>query len=147
MSHDDFHLTLDAQLCHRLYTASNAFTRAYRPLLNALDLTYPQYLVMLALWEGDQIPVSQLMAKTHMDGGSLTQILNKLQHKALLALDIDPQDRRQRILTLTPQGQALKQQAREVPAQIACRLKGLSTAELWSLAGLLDRLNADLLAE
>lgn len=147
MSHDDFHLTLDAQLCHRLYTASNAFTRAYRPLLKALDLTYPQYLVMLALWEGDNIPVHHLMEKTHMDGGSLTQILNKLQHKELLTLVTDPADRRQRILHLTPQGKALKQQAWEVPYHISCRLTGLNPTELWTLAALLDRLNADLAAE
>jgi len=147
MNPSDAHLTLDTQLCHRVYTATNAFTRAYRPLLQRLDLTYPQYLVMLALWEQDRIAVHQLMAKTHMDGGSLTQILHKLQHKGLLTLAIDAADRRQRILHLTPQGQALKQQAWEIPQQMSCRLTGLSPTELWTLATLLDRLNADLLAE
>ncbi|KKM18622.1 hypothetical protein LCGC14_1663810, partial [marine sediment metagenome] len=79
-------LKLDNQLCHRLYMASNSVVRAYRDALNALELTYPQYVVMMALWEEDKITIAQLLKKTAIDGGAMTQILKKMTDKQLLVV-------------------------------------------------------------
>ncbi|PIQ29160.1 MarR family transcriptional regulator [bacterium (Candidatus Blackallbacteria) CG17_big_fil_post_rev_8_21_14_2_50_48_46] len=141
--HEDS-LKLENQLCHRLYTASNAMTRAYRPLLSELDLTYPQYLVMLALWQKDQIQVNRLIELTLIDGGSLTQILAKLQEKELLKSRTASDDRRKRLLCLTPKGQALKQAALKIPGLMLCKLKSLSLKEFQTLIELIDKLNQDL---
>ena len=72
-------LKLKNQLCHRLYMASNSIVRAYRELLSVLNITYPQYVVMMALWEQDKITIAQLVEKTAIDGGAMTQILKKIQ--------------------------------------------------------------------
>lgn len=135
-------LKLKNQLCHRLYRASNAFTRAYRPLLQALDLTYPQYLVLLGLWEQDPLPVQTLIEMTQIDAGSLTQILYKLQAKGLIQTASDSADRRRRTVALTAQGQALKTRAQQVPLKMACQLADLPLSELQTLARLLDQLHA-----
>ena len=70
-------LKLENQLCHRLYMASNSIVRAYREPLNELNITYPQYVVMMALWEKDKITITELLDKTLIDGGAMTQILKK----------------------------------------------------------------------
>ncbi len=75
-------LKLENQLCHRFYTLSNAFTRAYRPLLKALDITYPQYVTLMALWETDDITIAELLEKTVIDGGAMSLILKKLKKRA-----------------------------------------------------------------
>lgn len=137
-------LKLKNQLCHRLYKASNAITRAYRPLLSPLGLTYPQYVVMMSLWEQDDVAVQDLIAHTQIDGGSLTQILTKLQHKAWLSLARDPEDGRKRRVKLTAAGQALQLEARQVPERMVCQLQNLSVEESYQLASLLDRLTAGL---
>ena len=72
-------LKLESQLCHRFYTLSNAFTRAYRPMLKSLDITYPQYVVMMALWEQSNVTIAELLDKTVIDGGAMTLILKKLE--------------------------------------------------------------------
>ncbi|MGO3820149.1 MAG: MarR family winged helix-turn-helix transcriptional regulator, partial [Vibrio casei] len=77
-------LKLDNQICHRLYMASNALTRTYREMLSELDLTYPQYVVMMALWEQDNISITKLLEKTAIDGSAMTQILKKMSDKGLL---------------------------------------------------------------
>lgn len=134
-------LHLKNQLCHRLYTASNALTRAYRPLLTPLDLTYPQYVVLMSLWENDNIPIQRLIHHTHIDGGSLTQILNKLSKKEYLTLHSDPSDRRKRRVCLTEKGRALEQEAEKVPRNLVCQIQGFSLTEAQQLAQLLDKLN------
>ena len=141
---DDDVLKLKNQLCHRLYTASNAFTRAYRPLLSPLGLTYPQYLVLMALWEQDQVPIYQLIDLTRIDGGSLTQILIKLQSKELIQLLPADDDRRKRIVKLSEKGHLLKEEALKVPTLMACQLRVLTFAEAHQLIALLDKLNLDL---
>lgn len=74
-------LKLENQLCHRFYTLSNAFTRAYRPLLKTLDITYPQYVTLMALWENDDITIANLLEVTDIDGGAMSLILKKLEAK------------------------------------------------------------------
>jgi MarR family transcriptional regulator, organic hydroperoxide resistance regulator len=113
-------LALDQQLCFALYAASLAMTKAYKPLLAPLGLTYPQYLVMLVLWEGDGIAVSQLGERLTLDSGTLTPLLKRLEALALLQRLRDVADERRVLLQLTPAGRALRAQAVAVPQAIAC---------------------------
>ncbi len=118
------YLTLDAQICHSLYSATNALVRAYRPLLEPLDLTYPQYLVMLSLWQRDGVNVKALSQHTRLDAGTLTPILKRLEGKGWLRRELSPKDERQKLIVLTPAGVRLKERAEGVPEALACRLIG-----------------------
>ena len=115
-------LHLDQQLCFPLYAASNAITRAYRPLLEPLGLTYPQYLVMMVLWEQAPQMVSEIGHKLHLDSGTLTPLLKRLQTQGLVVRQRDAADERRVLVTLTEAGQALKAQAESVPRSMACHL-------------------------
>jgi len=114
-------LKLTNQICHSLYSATNALIRAYRPLLEPLDLTYPQYLVMLALWEEEDVPIRHLVRHTRLDSGTLTPILKRLEQKGLLIRGRADTDERQKAIRLTEAGRALKQQAGSVPAALICQ--------------------------
>lgn len=114
-------LQLDNQLCFSLYSATNAITRAYRPLLDALDLTYLQYMAMMVLWEEQSISVKRLGERLHLDSGTLTPLLKRLEAKALVVRGRSPDDERVRVITLTDAGQSLKTQAETVPEQILCQ--------------------------
>lgn len=121
---DDW-LALDHQLCFALYAASLAMTKAYKPLLAPLGLTYPQYLVMLVLWEtagvaAAGLTVSQLGERLTLDSGTLTPLLKRLAALGLLQRQRDATDERRVLLRLTPAGQSLKAQALAVPQAIAC---------------------------
>ncbi len=142
-------LKLENQLCHRFYTLSNAFTRAYRPLLKALDITYPQYVTLMALWETDGITIAELLERTAIDGGAMSLILKKLEDKKFLTVTKDETDKRVKRVKLTKVGKEKKQLAEDVPAQMLCKLNGMSTEESRTLKMLLDKLggcfaNADL---
>jgi len=137
-------LRLDHQLCHRFYTASNAFTRAYRPLLKPLNLTYPQYIVLMGLWEQDKISILELIKQTQIDGGSLSLILDKLKAKGLLNISPSAQDKRKRIIQLTPQGVKLKTQAIKIPGLMWCKMNNLTEQEALTLIQLIDKVNLDL---
>lgn len=113
-------LKLDLQVCHSLYSASNALIRAYRPLLESLGLTYPQYIVMLSLWEKDCVSVKALSEHTRLDSGTLTPILKRLQKQGLLDRQISSHDERQKNITLTEQGINLKEAAKKIPEIMAC---------------------------
>ncbi|AVP56213.1 MarR family winged helix-turn-helix transcriptional regulator [Pulveribacter suum] len=108
-------LRLDHQVCFALYSASLAMTKLYTPLLDALGLTYPQYVALLALWERDGLTVSELGERLFLDSGTLTPLLKRLQAAGLVARQRDPQDERRVRITLTPQGQALRQRAEGIP--------------------------------
>ncbi len=137
-------LKLDNQLCHRLYMASNGIARAYRDSLNQLDLTYPQYVVMMALWEKDQISIAELLEKTAIDGGAMTQILKKMSDKALLSIAKDSQDKRKRLVQLEAKGKAMQDQAVDIPSQIRCRFPSINEQQALQLIELLDLVNSDL---
>ena len=111
-------LLLDNQLCFALYSASLAMTKLYKPLLETLGLTYPQYLVMLVLWEGDGLMVSELGERLFLDSGTLTPLLKRLEASGLIARIRDVQDERRVHITLTQTGRALKEQAAQIPACI-----------------------------
>ena len=108
---DDDLLKLDNQLCHRFYSVSNAFTRAYRPLLQKMDITYPQYLVLLVLWEHKQLTISELVEKSRIDPGGLTLILKKLEQKGYVHIQPSEQDKRVKQVVLTTKGKAAAMKA------------------------------------
>lgn len=114
-------LKLTNQICHALYSATNALIRAYRPLLEPLDLTYPQYLVMLSLWEEDGIPIRNLVHHTRLDSGTLTPILKRLEQKGLLIRGRADTDERRKTITLTEAGKMLREAAADVPAALVCQ--------------------------
>jgi DNA-binding MarR family transcriptional regulator len=109
-------LRLDNQLCFAVYSASLAMTKLYKPLLEKLGLTYPQYLVMLALWERDRLMVSELGEKLSLDSGTLTPLLKRLEASGLVARIRDVEDERRVRISLTAAGRKLKARAASVPA-------------------------------
>lgn len=113
-------LALDRQLCFALYAASLAMTKLYKPLLEPLGLTYPQYLAMLALWEQDGLTVSELGQRLTLDSGTLTPLLKRLEQAGLLSRLRDAADERRVLVVLTGAGRALKRKAAGVPREIAC---------------------------
>lgn len=137
-------LKLKNQLCHRLYMASNSIVRAYREPLSKLNITYPQYVVMMALWEQDQVTIAELLEKTAIDGGAMTQILKKMADKQLLEIIKDEKDKRKRLVQLTAEGQALKQKAAHIPKEIGCKFHHIDKTQAQQLMQLLDLVVEDL---
>ncbi|PMM63625.1 MarR family transcriptional regulator [Vibrio splendidus] len=143
MSDQDDYLKLDNQVCFALYSASNAMSRAYQPLLKALDLTYLQYIVMMVLWEEKEINVKALGAKTHLDSGTLTPLLKRLEAKGYVLRTRSAEDERVRVITLTPAGVDLKEQAQTVPVEMLC-LSKMNEGELKSLKAQCEQLLGNL---
>jgi MarR family transcriptional regulator, organic hydroperoxide resistance regulator len=108
-------LLLDNQLCFALYSTSLAMTKLYKPLLDELGLTYPQYLAMLVLWERDGLMVSELGERLFLDSGTLTPLLKRLEGAGLVARIRDVEDERRVHVTLTAAGRKLKSKAQKVP--------------------------------
>jgi DNA-binding MarR family transcriptional regulator len=140
-------LLLGNQLCFAIYSTAHAFNRVYKPLLKRLGLTYPQYLVMLVLWERDDLPVKDIGERLFLDSGTLTPLLKRLEAAELIKRTRGTEDERQVLIALTPRGQALREKARAVPHAIlaasACSLTELSAMKN-ELIALRDRLNAAL---
>jgi len=111
-------LKLDDFLCFAVYSASHAFNRLYKPLLDALGLTYPQYLVMVTLWERDDRTVGEIGERLFLESNTLTPLLKRLEAAGLLSRRRDPADERQVRLVLTPEGRALRDKAQSVPGCI-----------------------------
>lgn len=114
----DAALLLDNQVCFALYSASLAMTKLYKPLLDELGLTYPQYLAMLVLWERDGLMVSELGERLSLDSGTLTPLLKRLEGAGLVARVRAVEDERRVHIVLTAEGRKLKQKARKVPGCI-----------------------------
>ncbi|NEX60589.1 MarR family winged helix-turn-helix transcriptional regulator [Noviherbaspirillum galbum] len=136
-------LALENQFCFALYSASLAMTKAYKPFLDKLGLTYPQYLVMLVLWQQDDILVKTIGEQLFLDSGTLTPLLKRLEASALIQRVRDEADERQVRITLTREGRALKKKAQGIPEQIVCA-SGQSASELSSLRNRLASLRKDL---
>ncbi len=136
-------LALDNQLCFALYAASMALTKRYKPLLAPLGLTYPQYLVMLVLWEGDGIGVSQLGDRLQLDSGTLTPLLKRLEAAGLVQRLRDAADERRVLLRLTPAGRTLRARAAAVPKAIG-KAAGCGLDELSRLTARLHRLRNEI---
>jgi len=125
-------LRLDQQLCFAVYSAAHAFTRFYKPLLARLGVTYPQYLVLLTLWETDGLSVSAIGERLLLDSGTLTPVLKRLEAAGLVTRARAKADERQLVVTLTDKGRALKKVAEGFPAQIL-NASECSAAELGAL--------------
>ncbi|MEH0197061.1 MarR family transcriptional regulator [Caulobacter sp. CCNWLY153] len=115
-------LRLDRQLCFALYSAANRVTRLYRPLLDALGLTYPQYLAMLVLWEHSPRTVGEMGQALDLESSTLTPLLKRLESAGLIARSRDPDDERRVIISLTDAGDAMRDQALDVAEQFFCKL-------------------------
>lgn len=142
-------LRLDNQLCFALYSTSLALTKLYKSILAELDLTYPQYLAMLALWEEDGLTVSELGERLFLDSGTLTPLLKRMEAAGLLTRARDSADERRVQISLTPAGRKLRRQAAQIKKQAVvgtrCTLEEVMgmTRQLNQLRG---RLNASLAA-
>src|SRR6267154_2150226 len=143
----DAPLLLGNQICFAIYSAAHAFNRVYKPLLDRLGLTYPQYLVMLVLWERDDVPLKDIGERLFLDSGTLTPLLKRLEAAELIRRTRSSEDERQVLIALTSQGHALKEKARAVPQSIlsasACSV-GELLAMKDEIVALRDRLNAAL---
>ena len=139
-------LLLSNQLCHPLYSASNALIRTYAPMLHKLELTFPQYLIMMALWEKDSVAIKHLVEVTYFDSGTLTPILQRLKEKSLILIKKDHKDQRVKIIELAKKGIRLRDQAKDIPSQMLC-LIDFDNDELNLLKKLSERLRVNLVAE
>lgn len=133
----DDKLRLDRQICFPLYAATNAMLRLYHPLLHELGLTYPQYLVMLVLWEEDGRAVGELGRVLRLDSGTLTPLLKRLEAAGLVTRGRDAADERRVIIRLTAAGKKLKARACDVPEKLLCGVP-LPASELVELKRRLD---------
>ena len=132
-------LKLENQLCFPLYACSRAITRAYGPLLEKADLTYTQYITMMALWEYGPTSVKDLGCRLLLDSGTLTPLLKKLEARGLITRERDPKDERRLVVSLTDEGKALEDVVADVPAQMACNVS-LSPEEGMQLGALLGKI-------
>lgn len=138
-------LQLDGQLCFALYSASLATTRLYKPLLEPLGLTYPQYLALLVLWEHGDQSVGALGEKLFLDSGTLTPLLKRMEAAGWLTRTRAADDERRVVVSLTPAGRSLRQRARVVPQQLAAAT-GCTASELVTLTQRLQALRDQILA-
>jgi len=113
-------MSLDQQFCFALYSANLALNKVYRKLLAKLNLTYPQYLVMLVLWEHDEVMVSEIGDHLFLDSATLTPLLKRLEAAGLLLRSRSAEDERQVIIRLTDQGRSLRETAKSVPDEVLC---------------------------
>ena len=138
-------LKLDSMLCFAVYATGHAFTRFYKPRLDALGLTYPQYLVFLVLWEQDGLTVKALGEKLFLDSGTITPLVKRLEARGLLRRQRDDEDERQVRIFLTPEGRALRAKALAVPLAVGKALgeQAVEAGDLRrSLQQLRERLDA-----
>ncbi|WP_394824706.1 MarR family winged helix-turn-helix transcriptional regulator [Pendulispora albinea] len=137
-------LRLDDQLCFALYAAGLAFSKVYRKLLGCLGLTYPQYLVMMVLWERDGLTVTEIGARLFLDSATLTPLLKRLEAAKWITRARAAEDERQVIISLTKAGRALETKARAVPVGVGCALEDCTPDQLMALKGQLEALRAAL---
>ena len=132
-------LKFENQVCFPLYSAANAVVRAYRPYLEPLGLTYLQYMALLVLWQSSPLTVKELGQRLHLDSGTLTPLLKRLEGKGLVQRKRSSEDERARLISVTDEGLALRQQAEDIPRQLACSI-GLSQAKGRELKRLCEQL-------
>ncbi len=124
-------LRLDNQLCFPLYAASRMVTRMYQPLLKEIGVTYPQYLILMVLWEAGELSVTEIGARLHLSSNTLTPLLKRMEARALVRRERSAEDERVVRVILTPDGINLKEKAVKIPRQLGSRL--LESAELEEL--------------
>jgi MarR family transcriptional regulator, organic hydroperoxide resistance regulator len=138
-------LKLDNQVCFALYSTSLTMTKLYKPALDRLGLTYPQYLAMLVLWEANELSVSELGQRLFLDSGTLTPLLKRLESAGWLKRERDAADERRVIVSLTPEGRRLRDKAAGVPELVASAAQ-CSLSELVDLKKRLQKLRTNLSA-
>ncbi|MEH3117698.1 MAG: MarR family transcriptional regulator [Methylorubrum populi] len=138
-------LLLDNQLCYALYAAAHRMTKSYRPMLERMGLTYPQYLVLLVLWEADGITVSEIGRRLRLDSGTLTPVLKRLETGGLLNRSRRQSDEREVEISLTDQGRALRAEAVAVRQSVMCQLN-MSEPEIQAMRADLNALIENLCA-
>ncbi|MEL6299381.1 MAG: MarR family transcriptional regulator [Pseudomonadota bacterium] len=136
-------LRLDDQLCFALYAATHAVTRSYRPKLQAVGLTYPQYLVMLALWQDGAQPMGQLAQRLHLAPNAITPLIDRLEVQEFVARAPSESDRRTVVIKLTPRGKRMEKVAAEIQSDVVCET-GLSRTRLNALRESLKSLVDDM---
>lgn len=134
-------LKLDNQLCFRLYTAARLVTSCYTPYFRQYGITYPQYLVLMLLWEQDNRIVSEITERLHLATNTVTPLLQRMEKQRLIVRQKSKADNRQRIISLTGEGKRMEERIKEVPDCLARELvkNGMSQEELQSLLPLLDK--------
>ena len=132
-------LKLENQLCFPLYACSKEVVKRYKPHLDKLDLTYTQYITMMVLWENKQMNVKELGERLYLDSGTLTPLLKKLEKKGYVRRERSEEDERNLIVTITEQGEALKEKAAQVPVKMG-QCVNLSSEEAKTLYQLLYKL-------
>jgi MarR family transcriptional regulator, organic hydroperoxide resistance regulator len=140
---DDFSLELDQQLCFALYSTSLAMTKTYKPMLEKLGLTYPQYLAMLVLWEKDGLTVKEIATRLALDSATMTPLLKRIEAQGYVERIRGTADERQVHIRLTDTGRELRHSARDIPTRIFCAT-GSDSDSLLRLRGDLVRLRASL---
>ncbi len=136
---DKGQLLLENQLCFSLYRLSKLVVSKYRPILTSLDITYPQYLVMIVLWEFKEVSVKELGEKLSLDSGTLTPLIKRLCLKGFIDKKRSSKDERIVNISLTDKGQALKEKALSVPQEVACS-SNLEIEKVIQLKETLDQL-------
>lgn len=137
---------LERQLCFAVYSAAHAFNRAYKPILDRVGLTYPQYLVMLVLWEKGSLSVKTIGEKLDLDSGTLSPLLKRLEQAGLISRTRDPKDERQVIISLTEKGTGMQCQVGVIMDAIG-QATGCDMGEMANLRDRLQQLKANLAAE
>lgn len=135
-------LKLDNQLCFRLYTAARLTTGAYHPYLAPLGITYPQYLVLLVLWENGSLPVNDIARRLMLETNTITPLLQRMEKAKLVKRTKGTEDSRQRIVSLTKKGTALREQAKHIPECLSAEIvKKLGSADdIVRMVPVLDKL-------
>lgn len=115
-------LKLENQLCFPVYAASRLITREYQPMLDQLDITYPQYLVLMVLWEHDGLPVNDIAKKLILNTNTITPLLKRMEQQGLIIRQRSEEDERKVLIQLTPKGQNLQDAASRIPEELVKRL-------------------------
>jgi DNA-binding MarR family transcriptional regulator len=115
-------LKLENQLCFPVYAASRLITREYQPFLDSLDITYPQYLVLMVLWENDNLPVNDIAKKLILNTNTITPLLKRMEQQGLLNRKRNDKDERKVLVQLTDKGKLLQEEAAKIPTELINRL-------------------------
>ncbi|MET3857281.1 MarR family transcriptional regulator [Rhizobium sp. OAE497] len=134
---------LERQLCFAVYSTAHAFTRAYKPILDKVGLTYPQYLAMLVLWEKSELPVKTIGEKLDLDSGTLSPLLKRLEQNGLIKRIRDSRDERQVLVSLTPKGDAMRGEVDTIMGSIGEAI-GCTLEEMTEIRKLLEGLRSNL---
>lgn len=139
-------LQLNNQVCFRLYTAARLITQSYKPWFDKMGITFPQYLVLLVLWEKDNRIVGEITNLLGLDTNTITPLLQRMERNGLIIRTQGVSDHRQKLIALTKKGKLLEEAAKDIPACLANNIisEDITLEDLTTLAGILDKLNATL---